>query len=227
MRAVKGEITSSRPISLSKAAAVLSRFASSDSGARPDVAAYLRRAASAFDELVAAHREIRAPQKMSRLEENEYEDDSRQKKNGADYGAAEAGEECRFTAPIDEAKVVREVKEEGKVSRFSTEAELNGFAEQEEKKDKKNELKGKNYNKVEAEGEEFERDGKGSVERRRKKEKKREDGREEEAAKKSLEVKYADMERKKRKNFDAAQERLSGELDQEDGHRKKRKRKAD
>ncbi|KAI0504250.1 hypothetical protein KFK09_015200 [Dendrobium nobile] len=71
MRAVTGEVTSSNPISLSKAGAVINRFASSETGARPDVAAYLNRAAIAFNELVAVHREILARRKISHVEEKE------------------------------------------------------------------------------------------------------------------------------------------------------------
>ncbi|EHA8587110.1 hypothetical protein COCNU_scaffold001446G000010 [Cocos nucifera] len=60
MRAVRGSVVSSRPLSLSKAAATLARFAAAETGARPEIAAYLRRASTAFNELVQFHREIKA-----------------------------------------------------------------------------------------------------------------------------------------------------------------------
>ncbi|CAI0545280.1 unnamed protein product [Linum tenue] len=52
MKSVTGEIVSSTPVSLSKAASILSQFVSADTGASQAVNAYLRRANSAFDELV-------------------------------------------------------------------------------------------------------------------------------------------------------------------------------
>lgn len=99
MRAVTGEVTSSNPIFLSKAAAVLSRFTASETGARPDVAAYLRRTVTAFNELVAVHHEIRAHRKISCVEEKEGatkdEVDNcwiKKKKQGSYYeGEARAG----------------------------------------------------------------------------------------------------------------------------------------
>ncbi|XP_020596519.1 uncharacterized protein LOC110036420 isoform X2 [Phalaenopsis equestris] len=92
-----GEVTSSYPISLSKAAAVLSRFAASDTGARPEVTAYLRRSLTAFKELVAVHRDIRAHRKISHVEEEECaskNDDNRhttkKKKRKGNYYEVEA-----------------------------------------------------------------------------------------------------------------------------------------
>lgn len=67
MRAVTGSVASSRPISLSKAAAVLDRFTAGQAGARPDVAAFVRRASAAFDELVIFHRANRPARKHPEL----------------------------------------------------------------------------------------------------------------------------------------------------------------
>lgn len=82
MRAVTGIVRSSKPISLSKASAILSRFAAADIGARSDIAAYLKRASAAFEDLVQVHRELRASRK--RLEQGvadeEGEESSRRKK---------------------------------------------------------------------------------------------------------------------------------------------------
>ncbi|CAI0548536.1 unnamed protein product [Linum tenue] len=55
MKSVTGEIVSSTPVSLPKAASILSQFVSADTGASQAVNAYLRRATSAFDELVRLH----------------------------------------------------------------------------------------------------------------------------------------------------------------------------
>ncbi|WOK95042.1 hypothetical protein Cni_G03748 [Canna indica] len=68
MRAVTGSVVSSKPISLSKASAILSRFAADHNAARPEVAAYIHRASADFIELVRFHREIRAARKLSELE---------------------------------------------------------------------------------------------------------------------------------------------------------------
>ncbi|URD93585.1 hypothetical protein MUK42_01389 [Musa troglodytarum] len=68
MRAVTGTVVSSKRISLSKASAVLSRFAANQNAARPEVAAYVRRTSAAFDELVRFHHEIRAARKGSDIE---------------------------------------------------------------------------------------------------------------------------------------------------------------
>ncbi|CAD5335394.1 unnamed protein product [Arabidopsis thaliana] len=60
MKTVTGRVVSAEPISLSKAAKLLSGFASSDNGASQDVSAYLRRASAAFTELKSFHREIKS-----------------------------------------------------------------------------------------------------------------------------------------------------------------------
>ncbi|KAK9061957.1 hypothetical protein SSX86_019141 [Deinandra increscens subsp. villosa] len=52
MKTVTGKIVSTKPVNLSKAAKILSNFVNSDNGASQPVAAYLRRASAAFNELV-------------------------------------------------------------------------------------------------------------------------------------------------------------------------------
>ncbi|KAI3798927.1 hypothetical protein L1987_34212 [Smallanthus sonchifolius] len=52
MKTVSGKIVSTKPVNLSKAANILSNFVTSDNGASQPVAAYLRRASAAFNELV-------------------------------------------------------------------------------------------------------------------------------------------------------------------------------
>ncbi|GAB4824329.1 hypothetical protein Ancab_007217 [Ancistrocladus abbreviatus] len=59
MRTVSGTIVSSKPVSLSKAAKILSEFASFDNGASPAFAAYLKRSSASFNELVHLHKELK------------------------------------------------------------------------------------------------------------------------------------------------------------------------
>ncbi|XP_074563192.1 uncharacterized protein LOC141819834 [Curcuma longa] len=94
MKAVTGTVVSSKRISLSKAAAVLSRFAANENAARPEVAAFVHRASAAFDELVHFHREIRAARR--RPEERNEEDEWKKKKKrkrSRDEDEAEAGDD--------------------------------------------------------------------------------------------------------------------------------------
>ncbi|XP_042392231.1 uncharacterized protein LOC121983357 [Zingiber officinale] len=90
MKAVTGTVVSSKPISLSKAAAVLSRFAANENDARPEVAAFVRRASAAFDELVLFHREVRAARR--RPEEREEEGEWKKKRKRS-RGELEAGDD--------------------------------------------------------------------------------------------------------------------------------------
>nr|XP_043632291.1 protein PXR1-like [Erigeron canadensis] len=52
MKIISGTIVSSKPVNLSKAANILSKFVKSDNGASQAVSAYLRRASEAFNEHV-------------------------------------------------------------------------------------------------------------------------------------------------------------------------------
>ncbi|XXG74793.1 hypothetical protein AAC387_Pa07g3420 [Persea americana] len=60
MKPVSGTITSSKTISLSKAARALSKFISIENGASQAVSAYLRRASAAFNELVQFHESLKS-----------------------------------------------------------------------------------------------------------------------------------------------------------------------
>ncbi|KAK8936757.1 hypothetical protein KSP39_PZI012059 [Platanthera zijinensis] len=125
MKAVKAEVTSSNPISLSKASATLSLFAASETGAQPDVSAYLRRAVAAFEELVSVHREIRHQRKISQFEQKDV-DDSHRKKKGKEtdcepdiHGGNSLLEQQRLeqslgSAPVDANGVVQGKKVIGK-----------------------------------------------------------------------------------------------------------------
>ncbi|KAJ0840133.1 hypothetical protein HanRHA438_Chr14g0651901 [Helianthus annuus] len=66
MKTVSGRIVSTKPLSLSKAAYVLSNFVSSDNGASQPVAAYLRRASAAFDELAYFKKHIKSKKSSSK-----------------------------------------------------------------------------------------------------------------------------------------------------------------
>ncbi|XP_010535557.1 PREDICTED: protein FAM133-like [Tarenaya hassleriana] len=59
MKTVTGRVISAEPISVAKAASILSRFASSEHGATQAVSAYLRRASAAFNELKCLHRDLK------------------------------------------------------------------------------------------------------------------------------------------------------------------------
>lgn len=60
MKTVTGGVIAAEPISLPKAATILSSFVSSKNGASQDVGAYLRRASAAFSELRSLHVELKS-----------------------------------------------------------------------------------------------------------------------------------------------------------------------
>ncbi|XP_076949902.1 uncharacterized protein LOC143622724 [Bidens hawaiensis] len=69
MKTVSGKIVSTKPVSLSKAANVLANFVTSDNGVSQPVAAYLRRASAAFDELVYFKKHHKLKKKSSKEED--------------------------------------------------------------------------------------------------------------------------------------------------------------
>ncbi|KAF8396661.1 hypothetical protein HHK36_018286 [Tetracentron sinense] len=112
MKTISGKVVSSKPISLSKAASVLSTFVSAETGASQAVSAYLRRASFSFTELVQFHRELKSgrserKQRKIRLEdvdngnptdavENPREDggrilDSEEDQSYVHYGTSKGG----------------------------------------------------------------------------------------------------------------------------------------
>ncbi|KAM0943388.1 hypothetical protein DsansV1_C13g0121671 [Dioscorea sansibarensis] len=64
-----------KPVRLSKAAAILSRFIAEGSCSGRGASAYLRLASAAFDELVEVHREIRAPRRNNEVKSREKGED--------------------------------------------------------------------------------------------------------------------------------------------------------
>uniref|UniRef100_A0A5B6Z0P5 Uncharacterized protein n=1 Tax=Davidia involucrata TaxID=16924 RepID=A0A5B6Z0P5_DAVIN len=60
MKTVSGKVVSTKSISLSKAAKVLSTFAAAETGASQGVSTYIKRASASFNELVQFHKELKA-----------------------------------------------------------------------------------------------------------------------------------------------------------------------
>ncbi|XP_023007311.1 nipped-B-like protein B [Cucurbita maxima] len=60
MKTITGNVVSSKPISLSKAASTLSSFLSVDNGASKALCAYLRRASASFNELKQLHKDLKS-----------------------------------------------------------------------------------------------------------------------------------------------------------------------
>ncbi|CAL0332719.1 unnamed protein product [Lupinus luteus] len=79
MKTISGNCVSSKQISLSKAAKILSKFVSVDNGASQVTNAYLHRASTAFNELKQLHKEIKSPlsqKKHKRHKTEETHDDN-------------------------------------------------------------------------------------------------------------------------------------------------------
>ncbi|GAB2214698.1 hypothetical protein Droror1_Dr00019060 [Drosera rotundifolia] len=65
-KSVSGTVVSSRPVSLSKAAKILSDFATMDNGVSPAMTAYLKLAVGSFNDLVMFHKELKASSRKGR-----------------------------------------------------------------------------------------------------------------------------------------------------------------
>ncbi|KAG6737987.1 hypothetical protein POTOM_059522 [Populus tomentosa] len=115
MKTVTGKITDSTPVSISKAASILSKFVSSENGASQALNAYLRRATAAFDELSRLHSKS---------------DRRKHKKDSSLIRSVEASQSELVNN--SEQMLKKEVKEEGSV----------GDEEIESKKEKKRKRKG-------------------------------------------------------------------------------------
>ncbi|KAF5930916.1 hypothetical protein HYC85_031789 [Camellia sinensis] len=70
MKTISGNVTSTKPISLSKASKILSNFVTAETGASHAVSAYLKRASASFNELVQFHKELKASKPDRRLKNN-------------------------------------------------------------------------------------------------------------------------------------------------------------
>nr|GMD33069.1 nucleolar protein 58-like [Ipomoea batatas] len=61
MKTISGKVISTKPVSLSDAAVIISDFAATETGASDAVSVYIRRAADAFNQLVQFHHDLRYP----------------------------------------------------------------------------------------------------------------------------------------------------------------------
>ncbi|XAR60512.1 hypothetical protein NMG60_11033925 [Bertholletia excelsa] len=73
MKTISGKVTSTKPISVSKAARVLSNFVNAENGASQAVSVYLGRASAAFNDLVQFHKELKASKLESKQKKHEEE----------------------------------------------------------------------------------------------------------------------------------------------------------
>lgn len=104
MKTVAGKITDSTPVTIAKAASILSKFVSTDTGASQALNAYLRRATAAFDELARLH---------SKSDRRKHKRDSAQSQRveGSQSGLVNNNEQ----------RLEMEVKEEGNAAEEETE----------------------------------------------------------------------------------------------------------
>ncbi|XP_011002853.1 PREDICTED: protein PXR1-like isoform X2 [Populus euphratica] len=119
MKTVTGKITDSAPVSISKAASILSKFVSSENGASQALNAYLRRATAAFDELSRLH---------SKSERRKHEKDS------SLIRSVEASQSELVNN--SEQMLKKEVKEEGSVG----DEEIESKKERKRKRKRKSDL---------------------------------------------------------------------------------------
>ncbi|KAJ7961443.1 Protein BPS1, chloroplastic [Quillaja saponaria] len=119
MKTISGKSISSKSISLSKAAKILSKFVSAENGASQAISAYLERASTSFNELNQLHKELRAPHseckhKRHRSETTNNEDKIVGKPNQNDeitqelklnHGALQSGNKLRRHKLKSENKV--------------------------------------------------------------------------------------------------------------------------
>lgn len=104
MKTVTGKITDSTPVTIAKAASILSKFVSTDTGASQALNAYLRRATAAFDELARLH---------SKSDRRKHKRDSAQTQR---VEASQSG-----LVNNNEQRLEMEVKEEGNAAEEETE----------------------------------------------------------------------------------------------------------
>ncbi|KAJ0989849.1 hypothetical protein J5N97_008205 [Dioscorea zingiberensis] len=157
MRAVKGTVTSARRVSVKKAALIIGRFAEAGAatGARPDVAAYLRRASAAFNELAQVHKKLRDEHRMPRIEINgggeeeaEKDEKAKKKKKEKRNPSVQQMDEKWRSSDLEGGTGSFDAKgegfEENRRKKERRELEENGFVLEVGKKKKKKEKKQKN-----------------------------------------------------------------------------------
>lgn len=89
MKPIIGVVVSSKDVTLSQVASVLTKFLTADTGADQDMLAYLRRASTAFDELVDLHAEI----KVRTERPTSTSDDGKKRVEKIEYLCVEEGKE--------------------------------------------------------------------------------------------------------------------------------------
>lgn len=145
MKTVTGRVTSEKPISLSKAATLLSSFVSSETDASQDVAAYLRRASDAFTELKSFHREIRS----TKPAESEPRFGENEKRKSREEDAVEEKETVKWEEEPGKKERKKKSREEDVVEEkvdVKLEEEQRNDESKEKKKKKSKKNKGEDVN---------------------------------------------------------------------------------
>ncbi|KAJ6758031.1 DNA TOPOISOMERASE 1-LIKE [Salix koriyanagi] len=176
MKTVTGKITKSTPVTIAKAASILSKFVSTDNGASQALNAYLRRATAAFDELARLH---------SKSDRRKHKRDSApDQRVEASQSALVNDNEQRLKLEVkeeEETERSNEVKKE-KIEVEVNEGKVVGKVENkvEKKLKKKKKKRKRNSGEVEVEVKEGEKEGKDGLkdedQRKKKRRRKHEDG---------------------------------------------------
>ncbi|KAH8490319.1 hypothetical protein H0E87_022739 [Populus deltoides] len=201
MKTVTGKITDSTPVTIAKAASILSKFVSTDTGASQALNAYLRRATAAFDELARLHsksdrrkhkRDSAQTQRVEAIQSGlVINNEQRLKKEVKEEGnAAEEETEGKKKRRKRKGDLEEETERSNEVKREKTEFEENEgklvgrveikVEEEMKKKKKKKRKSGEVEVEVEVEVKEEEKEGKDGLKdegrRKKKKRRKHEDG---------------------------------------------------
>ncbi|XP_047309159.1 uncharacterized protein LOC124912564 [Impatiens glandulifera] len=88
MKTISGKISSTKAVSLSKAAKILSNFVVSEHEATPAVTAYLKRTSAAFNELVDVHKDLKSDRKRKRHSRSTTEEVETDHNNEVNQAAA-------------------------------------------------------------------------------------------------------------------------------------------
>ncbi|KAL0843519.1 hypothetical protein Bca101_016764 [Brassica carinata] len=144
MKTVTGSVNNAKPISLAKAATLLSGFVSSETQASQDVSAYLRRASAAFTELRSFHREIRSANPNPNSEARHPKEELSRAKGIDDLVEKETvtGEESVHGRKQDEKK--KEKRKENKEEDFVEEKVMVKLEDEQRNKERKKKNKDEN-----------------------------------------------------------------------------------
>ncbi|KAJ6383543.1 hypothetical protein OIU78_026934 [Salix suchowensis] len=199
MKTVTGKITKSTPVTIAKAASILSKFVSTDTGASQALNAYLRRATAAFDELARLHsksdrrkhKRDSAPDQRVEASQSALVNDNEQRlklevKEEGNAAEEETGRR-RKTKKKRKGDLEEETERSNEVKKEKIEVEVNegkvvGKVENkvEKKLKKKKKKRKRNSGEVEVEVKEGEKEGKDGLkdedQRKKKRRRKHEDG---------------------------------------------------